>query len=240
MLTGFDLGQAVLSPEFDPAVTEYTAEVASAVDSVSVTVNGTGSLPAIAINGTLLAEGNGTTTVNLQTGENLITVEIGEGAEALTYTITVTRLAPPALVLRWGDPPAHADAGSSINLGSQAPGTTQTYGFSIHNSGGEPLELTGTAPDLVLITDPADSPDLTVFAQPGPGRAVAPPSPVFSVAAQPETDSIPAGQSADFTVAVTLPQQGELDYSAGLSIPSNDPTTPDYAVTLEVSLAPPQ
>ena len=88
-LSGIDFGA------FDPAITEYTAEVANDVTETTVTptVNHDGATYVVKLDGVADADG----TVDLAVGENAVTIEVTaeDGETAKTYAVTVTRAAPP-------------------------------------------------------------------------------------------------------------------------------------------------
>ena len=80
---------------FDPAITGYTANVANDVaqTTVSPTANDDGATYVIKLDGVSDADG----VIPLAVGGNVITVEVTaeDGNTAKTYTVTVTRAAPP-------------------------------------------------------------------------------------------------------------------------------------------------
>ncbi len=86
---------------FDAATADYTAAVAHDVTqtTVTATVNHAAASHTVQLDGTTDADG----TVDLAAGANTITVTVTaeDGATTRTYTVTVTRAAPPAA----GDPP---------------------------------------------------------------------------------------------------------------------------------------
>ena len=88
-LSGVDFGA------FDPATTEYAADVDNGVSETTVTptLNDDGAAYAVKLDG--VADSGG--TVSLAEGSNVITVEVTaeDGETAKTYTVTVTRAAPP-------------------------------------------------------------------------------------------------------------------------------------------------
>ena len=89
-LSGVNIGA------FDPATTGYTASVANDVDETTVTptTNDEGATYAIKLSGVAYADG----TVSLTVGANVITIEVtaADGNTAKTYTVTITRAAPPS------------------------------------------------------------------------------------------------------------------------------------------------
>ena len=88
-LSGVDIGT------FDPATTEYTASVGNDVDETTVTpaTNDDRATCVIKLGGVADADG----VVPLVVGGNVIAIEVTpeDGETAKTYTVTVTRAAPP-------------------------------------------------------------------------------------------------------------------------------------------------
>ena len=93
-LNGLTLSDVTLA--FASATTEYTASVANDVTQTTVTptVNDDGATHAIKLGGVTDADG----VIPLAVGSNVITVEVTaeDGNTAKTYTVTVTRAAPPS------------------------------------------------------------------------------------------------------------------------------------------------
>ncbi len=102
-LSGIDFGT------FDPATTSYTTEVGTDVSqtAVSPTASHSGASYTIELDGVAVTNGE----VTLEVGENIITVEVTaeDGETKLTYTVTVTRMAPSLLAgeLPTDDPPVN-------------------------------------------------------------------------------------------------------------------------------------
>ena len=88
-LSGIDFGA------FDPATTAYAAGAGNDVTDTTVTptTNHDGATYAVRLDGADDADG----TVDLSVGENVVTIEVTaeDGETAKTYTVTVTRAAPP-------------------------------------------------------------------------------------------------------------------------------------------------
>ena len=86
-------GGATLDPEFAPNVTEYTASVAHAVASITVTATPNVSQATVAITWSNSAEGSGSgRQVSLNVGENTITVTVtATGGTTEIYMIRVNR-----------------------------------------------------------------------------------------------------------------------------------------------------
>ena len=93
-LSGLALSGITLA--FDPAITAYTAEVANDVTETTVTptMNHDGATHVVKLDGVADADG----TVALAVGGNAVSVEVTaeDGETAKTYTVTITRAAPPA------------------------------------------------------------------------------------------------------------------------------------------------
>ena len=113
---------------FASETTSYTAQVANSVTETTVTptVNDDGASYVIKLGGVTDSDG----TVSLAVGSNVITVEVtAEDDETTgTYTITVTRAAPPS-----ADAALRALTLSGIDFGTFAAGTT-SYTATVANS----------------------------------------------------------------------------------------------------------
>ena len=103
VLTDVDLGT------FDPATTDYAADVANDVleTTVTPTANHSGASYVIKLGGVEAADGE----VSLEVGDNVITVEVTaeDGETTLTYTVTIARKEPYLLngELPLDDPPVN-------------------------------------------------------------------------------------------------------------------------------------
>ena len=111
-LSGIDFGT------FDSTTTSYTARVANSVTETTVTptVNHSGASYAIKLGGVMDADG----VVSLNMSNNVITVDVTaeDGNTAQTYTITVTRAAPPST-----DATLSSLSMTGIDFGTFAPAT---------------------------------------------------------------------------------------------------------------------
>ena len=120
-LSGVDFGT------FDSTTTSYAAGVANSVSQTAVTptANDAGASYIIKLGGVTDADG----TVSLAVGGNVITVEVTaeDGETTRTYTVTVTRSAPPSTDARLSSLTL-----SGINFGTFASGTT-SYTASVSN-----------------------------------------------------------------------------------------------------------
>ena len=94
-LSALTLSGVTFTPTFGPGIAGYTADVGNGVSATTVTAVTTDDKAArvILIDGADLGE-----TVDLAVGDNVITVEVTakDGVTTKTYTVTVTRAAPPA------------------------------------------------------------------------------------------------------------------------------------------------
>ena len=104
---------------FDSTTSSYTARVANSVSQTTVTptANHSGASYVIKLGGVTDADG----TISLSVGRNVITIEVTaeDGQTTRTYTVTVTRSAPPS-----SDATLSALTLSGLNFGTFAPGTT--------------------------------------------------------------------------------------------------------------------
>ena len=94
MLSSLVLSDGTLSPAFDPATENYTASVANAVSSITVTPTVEDSTATVKVNGTAVVSGSSSSAISLNVGLNTITVEVmaQSGTVNTTYTVTVTRI----------------------------------------------------------------------------------------------------------------------------------------------------
>ena len=113
---------------FDSTTTTYSAQVANSVSQTTVTptVNDSGATYVIKLGGVTDADG----VVLLSVGSNVITAEVTaeDDSTTQTYTVTVTRAAPPST-----DATLSALTLSGIDFGTFAPGTT-SYTAQVANS----------------------------------------------------------------------------------------------------------
>ena len=121
-LSGVDFGT------FDSTTTSYTAQVANSVSQTTVTptVNHSSAIYVIKLGDVTDADG----TISLAVGSNVITIEVTaeDDSTTRTYTVTVTRAAPPST-----DATLKSLTLSSVNFGTFASGTI-SYTASVANS----------------------------------------------------------------------------------------------------------
>lgn len=94
-LSNLTLSSGTLSPVFAPATTSYTASVANAVTSITVTPTAADVNSAITVNGNAVTSGSPSGSIALAEGPNVITtvVTAQDAVTTKTYTVTVTRAA---------------------------------------------------------------------------------------------------------------------------------------------------
>ena len=128
-LTGVNFGT------FSPHTTSYTAQIANSVTETTVTPtsNNSGATYVIELDGVEDADGR----ISLAVGSNIITVKVTaqDGQTTKTYTVTVTRAAPPST-----DATLSALTLSEIDFGTFASGTL-SYNAEVTNN---PTETTVT------------------------------------------------------------------------------------------------
>ena len=126
----------ILTPAFDPATTGYTAEVANTVESISLTAQANhdgASVSTVDADGASIPD---TARIDLQYGENIITVVVSaqDGATTLRYQVTITR------AFAWH---TTMTVGERLTAIPQASGYT-TWGEDMGSLSTERMELNGT------------------------------------------------------------------------------------------------
>lgn len=96
-LKDLSINYTSLSPKFSSGTTTYTSYVGYSTVSVTVTPTAKYSDAVIKVNGTAVTSGNVSGSINLNTGDNKITVVVTTkgGTKTKTYTINVVRDEPP-------------------------------------------------------------------------------------------------------------------------------------------------
>lgn len=96
-LSNLTLSGTTLSPAFNANTLSYTASVANAVASVTVTPTKADANATVSVNGVVLNGGATSRTVSLNVGANTITTVVtAQNGSTKTYTVTVTRAAAPS------------------------------------------------------------------------------------------------------------------------------------------------
>lgn len=137
-LSGLALSEGSLAPAFAAGTTSYSASVANTVASLTVTPTaGAGST--LKVNGAASPSGSPSGALALSVGPNTVTVEVTaqDGVTRKTYTVTVTRAAPPSADL----------SNLTLSAGSLNPtfaAATTSYAASVPN-GTASITVTPTA-----------------------------------------------------------------------------------------------
>ena len=97
-LSGLALSGVTLAPAFASGITTYTASVANSVSSTRVTATKNHAAATVLITPTDADTSRAAHIVNLNVGSNAVTVKVTaeDGTTTRTYTVRVTRPAPPA------------------------------------------------------------------------------------------------------------------------------------------------
>ncbi|MDB4920938.1 cadherin-like beta sandwich domain-containing protein, partial [Mucilaginibacter sp.] len=91
-LANLIISNGTLSPVFAVATISYTASVANAVSSLTITPTTSDATAIIKVNGTIVASGSASASLPLVVGPNTITTVVtAQDATTKTYTVTVTR-----------------------------------------------------------------------------------------------------------------------------------------------------
>jgi hypothetical protein len=132
-LSGLVLSSGSLSPSFSSSTTSYTATVVNGVSSITAAPTVADATSTVTVNNTPVTSGSPSGAIALAVGANTITtvVTAQNGTTTRTYTVTVTRSAPPL-------PSSDASlAGIGLSNGGVSPtfssGTTN-YTASLANS----------------------------------------------------------------------------------------------------------
>ena len=101
-LSALEVSAGSLNPTFDAATDAYAVSVGTDVASVTVTPTTTDDGAAVAVNGAVVASGQPSEAIDLNVGNNTITILVAaeDGVEEQTYTVTVARAVPqPGIAL---------------------------------------------------------------------------------------------------------------------------------------------
>jgi len=94
------VGGGSLSPPFNPATTQYTANVSHGTLSTTIRPTAAHFLASVTVNGTAVASGSPSAAIPLAVGANEIAVTVtAQNGSTSTYTVLVTRAASPVSTL---------------------------------------------------------------------------------------------------------------------------------------------
>ncbi len=225
-ISGLTLSEGTLSPSFDPTVTAYTATVANAISSISVTVTSDNPDLEVSIGGNVVLPGTGQTTLSLAVGANSIDVVVSDGVDSVTYTVVVTREGVPEIVVSGIDEFGFDTPG--VNDIDYISGDTQIdYGF--------PTDVQGTTYDVTVTisnigTGSLNLNDTTPIVISGPQAGD------YSIPTQPASTVPPAG-SVDFIIRFTSSYAvTPADRQAMVSIESNDADENPFTFALQANI----
>ena len=94
-LANLTLSSGTLAPGFSENTLAYSVEVSNAVSSITVTPTRAGVNATIRVNGSVVASGTASTSIDLNVGVNTISIVVTaeDGSTSKTYSLSVTRLA---------------------------------------------------------------------------------------------------------------------------------------------------
>ncbi|MEL7730677.1 cadherin-like beta sandwich domain-containing protein, partial [Citromicrobium bathyomarinum] len=215
-LSDLAVSEGTLTPAFDPGRTSYAVAVDTPVDSIRVkpTVSDAGATVTVA--GNAVASGSASAPITLNVGTNSIpvTVTAGNGA-TLSYTLSVTRAAPPTIAMysTTGGVQAIADGTTSAtpgtDFGEVMVGASASRRFLITNTGNADLVISG------------------ITATPAAG---------FEVPAESSRTIVPGG-SYEFEIRFAPTSEGS--FATTIAVASNDPATPSFSYSLYATAAAP-
>jgi len=104
-LSSLKISAGKLSPSFARTVTNYKADVANTVTSITVTPTALGAGATIKVNGTPVTSGTASASIPINVGDNIINISVTaeDGVTTGEYTIKVSRF-PPAPALTYTSP----------------------------------------------------------------------------------------------------------------------------------------
>jgi|GEM_PF-1164116 len=137
-LTALALSSSTLAPAFDGTVTGYAVSVANGVAGITVTPTLADATATVKVDGTLVASGSASGSINLAVGANTVTVLVtAQDGTTKTYTVTVTRALAPVAPAITSQPSAVTIAsGANTSFGVSATGTTLSYQWQVNTGSG--------------------------------------------------------------------------------------------------------
>jgi uncharacterized repeat protein (TIGR02543 family) len=234
-LSALSLSSGALSPTFSSSTIGYTASVANAVTSITVTPTVNQANATVRVNGTTVSSASPSGSINLNVGSNTITVlnTAQDGTTTKTYTITVTR-APPAPTITNIDNTT-PNYGSTVRLtGTDFTGATSVQigaapvaSFNVESS---------TSLTFVVNARCCTAATISVTTSGGTGTAgttITPQPQLPVITSQPQAATRTVGQSVTFTVvAAAVADTGTVTYqwfNGGTSI--SGATSASYSFT---------
>ena len=154
----------ILTPAFDPATTDYTAEVANTVESISLTASQNKDGAAISV---MDGDGNSipdTAQIDLQYGENIISIVVTaqDGTTTMNYQATVTRAFAWHTTMTVGERLTAIPQGSGYTIWGEDMGSLSTEQMVMNGTRHRILSLMRYAGGLYLNINPALPGDFTL------------------------------------------------------------------------------
>lgn len=215
-LSGLAVSEGTLSPAFDAAQTSYSVAVGTAVDSIRMTPTVSDAGATVTVAGNPVASGSASAPVTLNMGTNSIAVVVrAENGATRSYTVAVTRAAPPTIGVYstvGGVQPltdGSTSATSGTDYGQVMVGSSASRRFLISNGGNADLVISG------------------VTATPGAGFVVQAAS----------SRTIAPGGTYEFDIRFAPETAGS--FTATIAVSSNDPATPSFTYMLYARAAAP-
>ena len=133
-LSALSLSSGNLNPAFSSEKTSYTASVANNVNSLTVTPTVSESHATVKVNGSTVTSGSASEAVNLDVGDNTVTVEVTaeDGTTTKSYTVIISRAAASS-----GGPSAGGSGGavsSPVPTTVPTPSTQQTVLVTVNGT----------------------------------------------------------------------------------------------------------
>ncbi|WP_168801042.1 cadherin-like beta sandwich domain-containing protein [Peteryoungia ipomoeae] len=215
-LSALVLSQGTLVPGFASGTTSYTASVGNAVTSLTVTPTVTDATATITVNSVAVASGNASGAINLNVGDNFITVVVTaqDGVTTGTYTVIVNRAAPAVSISLSPASGALAagQVGAAYSQSIGASGGTSPYSYSVTggtlpaglglNTGNGQLTGTpttaGTATFTITATDASNATGSAAYS------LQINPAPPTSVSLSPASGTLPEAMAGeDYSASIT-------------------------------------
>lgn len=164
-LSDLSIPTGPLTPAFDAGITSYSASVPNALASITVTPTVADSNAVVTVNGNSVPSGSASSPISLSFGPNTITTTVTaqDSTTTKTYTLTVTRIVVPEIVLEQPAGNSLTDGSlTQVNFGNSVVGTSSPVDltFVIENIG------TGDLTGLTITKDGTDEAMFTVTASP--------------------------------------------------------------------------
>ncbi len=230
-LSAITLSAGALSPAFQSATLNYTATVDASTDQVNATPTTSDANATVTINGSNVASGSASQPIQLQTGDNIITIEVTaeDGVSKENYTVIVTRL-PVA-------------TGSDSSLSNLAFSTGQLLPAFSPATTTYQLTVTTAATDII-VTPTATDPAASILINGAPVNSGEASQPIALSAGLNILDiDVQSGNGSNLTTyTVEVIRQSTLSNDASLSglflstgslAPQFDTATANYSATVD-------